>query len=297
MKYAAIFALVLTTGISIYLNDKPQANSKNEITLELNDGTKRIINPGSLQRIKNNQGDVVGLHKDDILVYGKSAGDRNKFIYNKLSVPFGKKFQISLADGSLVYLNAGSELKYPVHFVAGQTREVYLNGEAYFEVAKDSNHAFVVHAKGLDTKVYGTEFNISSYENDDNVKVVLVEGSVGVFKEGVDKLDQNAIMLIPNEKAELDFSDGKFLKEEVKVDKYTSWKDGVLIFENEKFESIIKKLERHFNVEIINEYDDINENKYTGVFDIESLDDILTAFSRHRGFNFSKKEDKIIIKR
>ena len=296
LKYAAIFVLVFSVGISVYLDNDQVDRPKNQITLELNDGTQRIINPGELQKITNQQGDVLGLHKDDKLVYQKSKGDQNELMYNKLKVPFGKKFQIELEDGTLVYLNAGSELKYPVHFIAGQTREVFLSGEAYFEVKKDSNNAFVVQARGLDTKVYGTEFNVSSYGDDDNVKVVLVEGSVGVFKEGTGAEDKNAVMLLPNEKAQLNFSDGEFSKERVKVDKYTSWKDGVLVFENEKFKSIIKKLERHYNVEIVNEYDEINENKYTGVFDVESLDQVLKAFSSHRSFSYAKSGGKIIIR-
>ena len=90
-----------------------------------------------------------------------------------------------MSDGTLVYLNAGSTLRYPVTFLNGKSREVSLDGEAYFVVSKDKDHPFIVNANEVSTQVYGTEFNISSYKNDPKVDIVLVEGSIGVYNNSL----------------------------------------------------------------------------------------------------------------
>src|SRR5690606_36367432 len=106
----------------------------------------------------------------------------DKLAYNTLKIPFGKKFRLQLSDGTMVHINSGSTLKYPIKFIAGENRQVYLDGEAFFDVAKDKKHPFIVNADNLNVRVLGTHFNVSNYPEDAVTDVVLVEGSVGMYR-------------------------------------------------------------------------------------------------------------------
>jgi len=175
------------------------------------------------------------------------------------------------------------------------SREVFLDGEAYFDVSKNKNDSFIVNTNDICTEVYGTEFNVSSYSNDDKKYVVLVEGSVGVFSSELNIAKQDLIMLTPNKKASYSNQNKKITTKDVVVDNYIAWKDGVLMFENERFENIVRKLERHYNVTIQNNYTALNEIKFTGTFDIESIDQVLHAFQGYRSFKYELTNKKIII--
>src|SRR5699024_4461413 len=110
------------------------------------------------------------------------TGSTSKLVYNTLWVPYGKQFKLELSDGTHIVLNSGTQIKYPIHFSADQKRKVFLKGEAFFHVAKDSSRQFVVKSKDQMVEVYGTKFNVSAYREAPRVKTVLIEGSVGVFQ-------------------------------------------------------------------------------------------------------------------
>jgi len=294
MKYAAIIVIGAIAAISFFTNETIDIIDPNEIVLELNDGTKKIINLESNEQIKNAKGQILGSQDKEKLVY-QSKATKNELAFNKLYVPYGKKIKIELSDGSLVHLNSGSTLKYPVQFIKGMDREVFLNGEAYFEVSKNKEDAFIVNSNDVYTKVYGTEFNVSSYKNDDNEEVVLVEGSVGVYNNTLDVSEQNQILLVPNEKASFDKNNGQLSAKKVNVEKYIAWKNGVLLFENERFENIIRRLERHYNVSIQNNSSVLNNIRFTGTFDIETIDQVLNSFNSYRSFTYTRNETQIII--
>ncbi len=298
LKYAAMIAIVFGTAITYkYFSQKEvKPISKYEITLELSDGTTKVIDPNVNQEIVNAKGNLVGKQDHEKLIYQNSQNQNKESLsYNKLYVPYGKTFQIELSDGTVVHLNAGSTLKFPVKFVKGMSREVFLNGEAYFIVSKDKKDSFIVSTNDISTEVYGTEFNVSCYENDNNRDVVLVEGSIGVYSTASEITKQDLVMLTPNEKASFDKQSKNITTKNVKVYNYIAWKDGVLMFENEKFENILKRLERHYNVSIQNNYTALNNIKFTGTFDIESIEQIMHAFQSYREFNFTLTNQKIII--
>lgn len=269
--------------------------SEDATTLELNDGTIKTINPDSNQEVVNSNGFVLLQQNSDKLVYDNSPATNKeaKLSYNKLHVPFAKKFQVELSDGTLVCLNSGSTLKYPVKFLNGKSREVFLDGEAYFVVSKDKNHPFTVNANEISTQVYDTEFNISSYKNDPNLHNVLVEGSIGVYNNNLNSEKQ--VLLMPNEKASFDKKDLKFTKENITVKNFISWKDGILLFEDETFESIVKKLERSYNVSIQNNYTSLKTIKLSGTFDSETIDQFLKTFQAYKSFNYTITDNQIII--
>lgn len=298
LKYAAIIAIVATSAILMINNNTEIKGLEKQITLELNDGTIQIINLDKKRNIIDTKGIVLGRQDNNKLVYQNSTlnSEESKLVYNTLYVPHGKRFQIELSDGTLVHLNSGTSLKYPVQFIKGLSREVFINdGEAYFEVSKDKNHPFIVNCNNISTKVYGTEFNISSYHTDKTQSVVLVEGSVGIYNNTMDINKEEEILLSPNEKASFNKSDKQFSIKTVNVANYIAWKDGVLWFKNEPFENIIYKLERHYDVSIQNNYAALNQIKFTGTFDIETIGQVLEAFQSYRPFNYNITDNKQII--
>lgn len=143
----------------------------------MDDGSVKIINDANEAQIVNSNGSVIGIQKGNKMVYdGISAS--NELVYNELKVPYGKRFDIVLSDGTNVSLNAGTTIKYPVKFLPGKEREVYLmGGEAFFNVVKDTKHPFRVNAQELNVEVLGTKFNMAVYSEDESSDIVLVEGS------------------------------------------------------------------------------------------------------------------------
>lgn len=297
LKYAAVFLVGISIAASLFMNktEEEREEDQNEIVLELDDGTKQIISDEDTQDIVNHDGSVLGKQQESKISYENSdLSDDEKLVYNTLYVPYAKRFHIVLSDGSSVHLNAGSTIKFPVKFLKDTPREVFLDGEAFFEVSEDKQNTFIVRANGLSTHVYGTKFNVNSYKNDDSEEVVLVEGSVGVKKIGKNSNTTEELFLKPNEKVSLDKT-GQMQKQAVDVTSHVAWVDGVLHFKNERLENILKKLERYYDVSIQNNYKVISDNRYTGIFDGETLDEILKTFSRHQFFAYKINEKQVII--
>ncbi|PKV50468.1 FecR family protein [Aquimarina sp. MAR_2010_214] len=299
LKYAAVF-VGLIIGTTIYLN-KDIFNTDdivNEVTLQLSDGSFETIQSTELfKEIKSDDGTVVGVQEKSKIVYNNEKENVAEVStkINTLKVPYGKKFQLVLSDGTTVHVNAGSTLKFPVQFAVGQVREVELSGEAYFEVARNEKAPFIVSTNGIKTEVLGTKFNVSSYDDDSFSEVVLVEGSVGVFKDEQRFNKDTDQILKPNQKASLIISDQNMSISTVKTENYIAWVDGILLFRNESFESIAKKLERSYDKKITINYQKIKEEKFTGQFDVESIEDVLKTFKSNTSFNFTIKENEIII--
>ncbi|WP_148639341.1 FecR family protein [Aquimarina longa] len=299
LKYAAVFIGILISTTLVYKKYVLDANSTvNEVTLQLENGEFKTIKETQLfKEIKNENGVVLGVQEKSKIVYKKESDTiaNTKLVINTLKVPNGKKFQLVLSDGTTVHVNSGSTLKFPVQFISGQTREVELSGEAYFEVARNEKDPFIVSTNGIKTEVLGTKFNVSSYANDSFSEVVLVEGSVGVFK-GKKRFDKNTDQLLkPNQKASLLKTTQNLNISTVYTENYIAWVDGILLFKNESFESIMKKLERHYDKKIAINYQKIKKEKFTGRFDVENIEDVLKTFKSNTFFNFSIKENEIII--
>jgi hypothetical protein len=299
LKYAAVF-VGLILGATLYFNESIfNTNSTiNQITLQFDNGSLETIQDNmSFKEIRDDNGTVVGIQEKSKIVYTNKKDNitETKPKTNTLKVPYGKKFQLELSDGTIVHINAGSTLKFPVHFVAGQVREVELSGEAYFEVSRNEEAPFIVSTNGIKTEVLGTKFNVSSYPNDAFSEVILVEGSVGVFKNKKRFSKDTDLILKPNQKASLLKHNQDLNISVVKSENSIAWISGVLLFKNESFENIAKKLERSYNKKITINYQKIKKEKFTGQFDIENIDDVLTTFKSNTFFNFTVKENEIII--
>ncbi|WP_308993319.1 FecR domain-containing protein [Mariniflexile litorale] len=299
-KIAAVFVGVLIATIKLYnshifnkTSENISTDITNQITLELEDGTIKIVDPISSGTITDSKGQQIIKQEQNKLLYNKEASkDEEVLTYNKLTVPYGKTFQLVLSDGSHVFLNSGSKLRYPTSFLKDAPRDVFLDGEAFFSIEKDEDRPFTVITDEMNTRVFGTKFNVTSYKNENNTSTVLVEGSVGVYKSNNDG-SQKAITIAPNQRAV--FKDGIIAINKVDTSKYTAWTEGKLLFIEDRFELILYELERHFDVVINNKYVQLNKKLFTGTFTDESLDDILKVCQEHTPFEYVRNGNNIII--
>lgn len=303
-RVAAVLIGMAVMGYGVFQFNSRGSNeivvqeAQSGITLELQDGTVVALDESKSGIITIAGGKDLARQNQQELVYdggsGVNSGEEEELVYNTLTVPYGKKFEVALSDGTHVHLNAGSSLRYPVRFLSQEPRDVFLDGEAYFTVAPDAVRPFTVHTTDMETRVYGTQFNVSSYQNDDNTFTVLVEGSVSVFRGGKNAKTAGTI-LKPGQRAI--YEGGEIDVEEADVDKYTAWIEGKLLFTDDRFELILKKLERHFDVTIENQFSELENRRFTGTFRNETLDQILAVFIAHTPFVYGKEGDTIIIRR
>jgi len=299
-KYAAAI-VVLVASTTYYLINSSSSDvlnsniDDNEISLQLNNG--RVINiyqnRDTLIQIDNEIANIS--LKDGILYQQHLKPSKNSLKNNIIKVPYGKTISVRLEDGSTIKLNSGSQLSYPSSFSNESTRQVALQGEGYFEIAKNPLKPFIVKTEETYTRVYGTVFNISSYEDDEEIEVVLVEGSVGVGGQ-LRLQEDNLMMLKPSQKITNSKNDKNALTiQDVDVTPYVSWVEGVMSFEEENMSQIIRKLERRFNVSIINENKTLDERHFTGAFDSEDIESILKVIKTHTNFNYVINGKTIII--
>lgn len=173
-----------------------------------------------------------------------SGVESESVVYNKLEIPRGGEFCLTLSDGTRVWLNSETSIQYPVAFGAKE-RRVFVQGEAYFEVAKDAKKPFTVQFMSSSVTVLGTSFNIRAYPEEKRSQTTLAEGSVRIYSPG------SSMLLKPGEQAEVSALSGEMVKQEVEVKNFTSWKDGRFVFEQQPLEYIMRTLERWYDIRVI----------------------------------------------
>ncbi|WP_420398676.1 FecR family protein [Flagellimonas sp.] len=299
LKYAATVAVVFgvlyvfqyykQTGLSNTLNK----DNSDAIVLKLDNGNVDVISENDQKKITDSKGNVVGYQKGNTIAYEQKLNPKG-LVYNELTVPLGKRFDLVLSDGTTVKVNAGSTIKYPVQFIEGIPREVEVWGEAYFDVTKDVNHPFLVNANNIQVEVLGTKFNVSSYPEDDDISTVLVEGSVKLSARNTDEV-RGSLVITPNQKASWNKITAEMTVTEVETDIYTSWINGRIVFKNCPFKNIRKKLERRYNVSIINNNTALDEKFYNASFDIETIEEVMEAFKENYAIDYTISNNQIII--
>lgn len=209
---------------------------------------------------------------------------------NRLVVPKGRRSNLTLSDGSRIWLNSGTQLDFPGEF-RGKTREISVEGEIFIEVAPDNEVPFIVHAGDLNILVHGTSFNVSAYREDPFKSVVLVDGSVSV--ETANKL---TAVLAPSEMIAI--SGNNLSKEVVNVSEYISWTKGVLEFNSTPMSEILKKIGRYYNIQFENSPDlELNRKTYSGkLFLSNNLDSVMTSVSILSSTSYQRKNQIIYIK-
>lgn len=267
MKYAAAILVPMVLATLVYLlTDHSQKNlvendviqpGHNQAVLVLSNGQTISLADTSSMELEED-GKVVGKDSLNILKYVKT--NSLKLVYNTIKVPYGGEYQLVLSDGSKVWLNAGSELNYPVNFV-GANRQVTLTGEAYFEVSPDKEKPFIVNTEHAKIKVYGTAFNVMSYAEDKEQQITLVEGSIGVEAKG------NQTLLRPGQQARLDRHNASIAVGDVDVSLYNSWTVGVLKFKNMPLRDLASRLSRWYNVDFYFANSTVPEMAFSGRVD------------------------------
>lgn len=299
LKYAAIFVGVVGLGIT-FLSKSNNGQEiitipNKEVHLQLSSGELEIIKESGSTNILDTEGNVIAVQTGDKIKY-KSTSNPKEIQYNELNVPYGKKFELELSDGTIVYVNSGSVLRYPTSFAAGNIRQVSLKGEAFFNVAEDREHPFIVNSGSVNVRVLGTEFNVSAYNEDMETSTVLVSGSVQLYDSlSVDKQRTN-VKLVPGEMGTWSKEQNSFKTDKVDTSIYTSWVQGKLIFRDMPFKQIRKQLERRYNVTIVNFDTALDKNTFSANFEEESIEEILEILDRTYGIEYSIKDNQINIK-
>lgn len=256
--------------------------------LVLADGTKRLLGKETVDSLFSQQGANIRV-QDKGLNYQGDTAVVAEVHYNTLRVPRGGEYSIALSDGTFVYMNSESELRYPVKFV-GNERKVFLSGEAYFDVTSDKDHPFVVELKKSVVKVLGTSFDIRAYEDEDVVMTTLIRGKVA-FSSGDKK-----VILNPGEQGILDQT-GEMEKREVDTYLYTAWKEGVFAFRQERLEEIMKIVSRWYNVNVFWENESQKEVTFTGKMRrYDDFSKIVTMLEMTGNTEFEIKGNNIFIR-
>ncbi|WP_425236486.1 FecR family protein [Ulvibacterium sp.] len=298
LRYAAIFIGLL--GFAFwYLFHSVQTPEKimpppdkNAITLQLENGEIKVLSEDGSSQIKDKEGNLVVTKKGSNLAYSDSTSVE-KLVYNTLTVPYAKRFGIQLSDGTKIHLNSGSSIKYPVKFIKGANREVFLSGEAFFEVTEDAERPFMVSSDNLVVTVLGTTFNVKAYPEDKEINTVLVSGSVGLSNK--DNITTDSTLLKPGHMASWDKTSNTMAMEAVDTDLHTSWIHGRLILKRTPFKQIIPKLQRHYNISITNNYPILNNQVFTASYDIETIEEVMGSLSEIIPFYFEVDGNEITI--
>lgn len=197
---------------------------------------------------------------------------------------YGMVSKFSLPDSTIVWLNSGSQLKFP-HRFSGKKRKVEITGEAYFKVAHNAKKPFIVKARNLDVEVVGTEFNVINYSDEKSTEVILVTGKVNLLSE-IGETPRTLGTLLPGYIAVFENESGKVEANKVCVDEYISWREGLLSFNDEPMGDVVKRLNRWFNAEIIISDKELNEYIYKATFSSESLDQVLNLLRLSAPINY-----------
>lgn len=209
---------------------------------------------------------------------------------NSLVVPAGQRANLTLPDGTNVWVNAQSEIKYPAYF-SGSKREVELNGEAYFEVAYKADQPFIVHTGRYDIKVLGTTFNVESYENSGDFSTALINGSIKIL----DRTDPDkSIILLPDQKACL--QDGVLSITSIEDYDHYRWKEGLICFSNTDFIDLMTRFEKCYGIRIVIENEKLSEHIFSGKFRIsDGIDNALRVLQKDVNYNFRRDKDDSVI--
>tara|TARA_R110002049_G_scaffold306093_3_gene503989 strand:- start:8901 stop:10034 length:1134 start_codon:yes stop_codon:yes gene_type:complete len=302
LKYAAAILIFASAGYFFLAKDKPSNEPSiiivnnnikagtDKATLTLDDGTNVVLEKGQQYNTENLNS------TGEKLVYNTPKYTKSEIIYNYLTIPRGGQYFVKLSDGTQVWLNSESQLKYPVSFKAGETRKVELiYGEAYFDVSPSIAHqgsVFKVYNKKQEIQVLGTTFNIRAYQDEAAIYTTLVEGKVSI------STSTKKEMLIPNQQSKVNIIDNEMTLSVVDVNNIISWKDGIFDFEGKSLKEIMKVLSRWYDMEVEFENEALKQERFNGrIKKSYSIEDILTAIKNTNIIkNYEINNKKVILK-
>lgn len=262
--------LILASGERVELGG-------NALNIKTEDG--RRIAADSCRRLSYREADVEGVMEEEP-------------VYNTVRVPGGADYAVELADGTIARLNCETELRYPVRFV-GKERRVYLDGEAFFEVAKNAELPFIVETKQMQVEVTGTQFDVKAYAEDETMQATLVEGGVEVCAYGA---GSKPVALTPSQQYVLDVQTRQVEVKKVDVQLYTGWVEGMFVFKNQRLEDVMTMLARWYSVDVFyigESVKDIRLSANLGRY--EHIDKILDIIQETNKIGFSRKGNVVTV--
>ena len=298
-QYAAIFLVPVLVGL-VYLlvnqepatreiSQSPITHGNNKAILILSQGETIDLSPDHALPALPEGIDLV--LQGDKLVYISDSTTEKERQYHELVTPRGGEFKITLPDGTFVHLNSNSKLRFPKNF-APDKREIFLSGEAYFEVSKNTNKPFLVIAEDVQVKVYGTTFNINTYGDDENIYTTLVNGSVRFISEK----NKQEVILKPGMQSVMNTRTGNTGVRQVNVQDYISWKEGRFVFHSMTLESIMQQLRRWYDIEIFYQNPEIKQYEFRGVINRDmDLNKVLNIISETTNITFNINNRTITI--
>ncbi|POY36214.1 hypothetical protein C3K47_10680 [Solitalea longa] len=296
LKYAAILAIPLLIGSVFFFKYNP---SKTNIALAQNTYQPKkvtlILQDGSnvdLGQTKNVTGLSGLVNQDSTLDYTSTENIANSPVFNTLVVPKGFDYKLVLEDSTQVWVNADTRIRYQVNLSKTDTREIYLeSGEAYFKVTKNPKKPFIVHHGNMNVQVLGTSFNVNAYSN--TIQTTLEEGKVKV-SAGSD----NNLILSPGQQANFNKNNGLLQKQEVDVYSFVSWKEGVIVFNNETTAEFMERVGRLYDYDIQIKDEEIKQWHYSGIVKkSSSVTDVLNMIQDISKLKFTIKERSIVVEK
>jgi len=281
-RYVAVAVVVLGMSFAFFLfrhSGTVQVNSLAKQEVIPSGSSKAVLTLANGEKVVLEETLADSIQADGILIEKERGGlayqqnqeevENEREIFNMIHIPKGGEYRLTLADGTKVWVNSASEMRYPVKFI-GRERVVYIKGEVYFEVAENPEKPFIVKTTdNMEIKVLGTHFNVSAYEEDPVIETTLAEGKV-VVSDG-----EQVVNLVPDQQAVFEKAGKHFSCREVDAYQYLAWKDGKFIFERETLENIMEKLSRWYNVEVFFKGNALRQLRFSG--DLEKYDDFSTA--------------------
>jgi transmembrane sensor len=305
-RYAAAAAVILLIGsVVVYQLSvskpsstdiaKKEAKYKDDVlpggnkaVLTLADGSTIILDDAQNGALAQ-QGNTKVTKLGGKLAYDPANADSKEVLYNTIATPRGGQYQVELPDGSQVWLNAASSLRFPTAF-EGKVRRVEITGEAYFEVAKNKSMPFVVSVNGAEVKVLGTHFNVMAYGEENAVRTTLLEGSVQ-FVSG-----NNTSLLQPGQQSQLTKEGEVKVVNGVDVESIIAWKNGMFHFENADIETVMRQLARWYDVEVDFKGQQIDNLFYAKIPRSSKLSDVLKVLELTGNIKFKIEGKKITVR-
>ncbi|MCK9639320.1 MAG: DUF4974 domain-containing protein [Prolixibacteraceae bacterium] len=266
---AVVFATILIAGLIWSFSKTEMPADTAQKAQQIKPGTNQailVLHDGSVHNLSTSVNLILNEDGAEIkgggtkLQYTEKIGAAAEIKYNTLNIPRGGEFFLQLADGTNVWLNSETTLRYPVQF-SGNERRVELSGEAYFEVAKNEKIPFVVESGEQMVKVLGTKFNISSYKENQVIYTTLVNGSIEVSIKGKPEIAQ---ILVPNEQSTIDVTEGKISKRTVDPYQFIAWKEGRFVFQDQTLETMMKTMSKWYDIEVVFASENLRNMRFTG---------------------------------
>jgi ferric-dicitrate binding protein FerR (iron transport regulator) len=259
----------------------------NKAILTLSDGSTIILDDTKYGQVAQQGGAQIAKLANGLLVYNALDDKPAEVVFNSLTTPRGGQFKLTLPDGSVVWLNAASSIKYPTVFI-GNERKVEISGEVYFEIAHNAAKPFKVSVNGMEVKVLGTHFNINAYNNEASVKTTLLEGRISLAKADA------VTTLNPGQQAELGNGGNMKVINNVDIDQVVAWKNGYFSFNRADLQMVMRQIARWYDVEIGYE-GKIPERQFGGKIDRNSnISEVLKILEESK-VHFRIEEKKIIV--